>query len=744
MRTWLAIIVMGMLVGGGGCAARPRAPEVTVTPAPADEHSAGSASAMRPTDVVEPVEVVIHAGRRELLTLRRAVGEADGAQLTYVFAALPVSDENRTTAPSQDAARVQLVFQGVLRPVGQSSPSIPCRIVRQHRSGDVSVVIAPPSELSGLRVLARLAPGLLPVRLEAGDGCHVGQSAIGPAVDLLFDAVADLDHRQAWPVSGRVRLLPGWPHANEMEIHVTCPGDGGETRILAIGGAVASLPGAHESRVLSHVEPHERDVWLARMRRDVWRAALAGDVVRSGPTGPPVSVEPRAIWQQVMPNGLIRLVDHCACGRPELWNLAVARPFDRWNVLGVFNDSWRPSWRSIRLGQLGIKSNEGERFAVWDHGRQQLLAITEDEFDVHVAPASARLLGVRRVRAGQPVLLEAGAHVSGGGNDLKDCRYDPAASVMQGVVYVTPYRPYEVELLLPTEPPGLEIARVAADGARVGVRQEGPVRFITLAAGDAREVSWQAHFKPSAPDWPLPSAPTGLMVRQSTRGVGLAWQSGPERAARYRIYRDDHPVADVAGDTFAWQDSGVMYHRAYRYHVAALDWSDRESPRGEAVTHHTPIPANAYLTQLEPLSVEPAGTRLGINESLDGQTLRMRARRYHRGLSCPSGTRLTYFLGGGYSTFSGEIGIDDETGGRGEAIFEIHADGEIRYQSPVIRGGDRPRRFSVLLAGCRLLELVVRDTDGETTHDHADWGDAYLHAAEFSSSDWPEETSGGT
>jgi len=187
-------------------------------------------------------------------------------------------------------------------------------------------------------------------------------------------------------------------------------------------------------------------------------------------------------------------------------------------------------------------------------------------------------------------------------------------------------------------------------------------------------------------------------------------------------------VAEVAGHQFAYQDSAVFYGRPYVYAITAVDYAGTESAPAYSVRHLTPTPANAYLTQLEPLSAQGPGQPPAVNRSVAGNPLRIAGRRYHRGLGMHAGTEVTYFLGGGYDTFNGEVGIDDGTSGAGQAAFEIYGDDERLFASGTMKGRQQPRPFRVSVRGKRVLRLVVLDVGGEAGQNHADWGDAYLRA----------------
>jgi hypothetical protein len=59
-------------------------------------------------------------------------------------------------------------------------------------------------------------------------------------------------------------------------------------------------------------------------------------------------------------------------------------------------------------------------------------------------------------------------------------------------------------------------------------------------------------------------------------------------------------------------------------------------------------------------------------------------------------------------------------------IFRVLVDGQERFASPTVRGGDAPLPVSVDIRGAKKLELVVDYADRGDVLDHADWLDARI------------------
>ena len=108
---------------------------------------------------------------------------------------------------------------------------------------------------------------------------------------------------------------------------------------------------------------------------------------------------------------------------------------------------------------------------------------------------------------------------------------------------------------------------------------------------------------------------------------------------------------------------------------------------------------------------------------LNGQ-LRTRGIVYAKGLGMHSTSRLAYDLPKGFRLFQAEVALDDVAGLHGSVIlrvFLIPQDGQpqLAFESPVIRGGNKPLPISVTLNDARLIALIVEFADRGDTLDHA-------------------------
>jgi hypothetical protein len=164
---------------------------------------------------------------------------------------------------------------------------------------------------------------------------------------------------------------------------------------------------------------------------------------------------------------------------------------------------------------------------------------------------------------------------------------------------------------------------------------------------------------------------------------------------------------------------------------------DEVAIESEAVVALQPIGGGAvYLSDLKDAGYRHiAFLSLAWNfrrdRNVTGGPLVADGRRYLKGLGMHSAARITYNLEGEYRAFQSELAIDDSTDGRGSATCRVFTDDgsgqwRLKYESPVIRGGEKPVGVDVDLTGAKRLSLLVDFADRGDEQDHIDWLDARL------------------
>jgi hypothetical protein len=92
-------------------------------------------------------------------------------------------------------------------------------------------------------------------------------------------------------------------------------------------------------------------------------------------------------------------------------------------------------------------------------------------------------------------------------------------------------------------------------------------------------------------------------------------------------------------------------------------------------------------------------------------------------------SEITYNLGGRYSKFISDVGLDDEVdggGGCGSVNFLVFADGTKIYESGNMANASATQTINVSVAGVQELKLRMTDGGNGFSCDHGDWANARL------------------
>jgi hypothetical protein len=112
--------------------------------------------------------------------------------------------------------------------------------------------------------------------------------------------------------------------------------------------------------------------------------------------------------------------------------------------------------------------------------------------------------------------------------------------------------------------------------------------------------------------------------------------------------------------------------------------------------------------------------------SVDGNPLRIGERMYRKGLGCHSRCELTYALGGAYTRFLAEAGLDAEVGEKGNVSIAVLVDGKAKFERKGLTGRDGAVPIALDVAGAARLTLVVDFGADFDICDHLDWANARL------------------
>lgn len=126
-----------------------------------------------------------------------------------------------------------------------------------------------------------------------------------------------------------------------------------------------------------------------------------------------------------------------------------------------------------------------------------------------------------------------------------------------------------------------------------------------------------------------------------------------------------------------------------------------------------------HAEQSVPLAVRWARNAVGRELKVDTQT-------FSNGLGVWARSLVEYPVNGHFSKFTGKVGIDAVTGGRGSVQFEIYLDGRRVWESGRMSGLDKAKAFAVDCKNAKRLRLVVQDGGDSNKRDAANWCEPVL------------------
>lgn len=114
------------------------------------------------------------------------------------------------------------------------------------------------------------------------------------------------------------------------------------------------------------------------------------------------------------------------------------------------------------------------------------------------------------------------------------------------------------------------------------------------------------------------------------------------------------------------------------------------------------------------------------DKSIEGKPLSIANQKFEHGVGSHAGSVMYIDLHGEARRFSAQVGVDDETQGRGTVRFKVYGDGKKLFDSGVMKGGDKAKPVELNLRKVQQVVLVVTGAGDNISYDHANWADAYF------------------
>lgn len=372
-------------------------------------------------------------------------------------------------------------------------------------------------------------------------------------------------------------------------------------------------------------------------------------------------------------------------GRPGDDAVLARRAGERWFVGGIHAGAAGET--EVDLGRLGADDDE-----------RLLVELVTDEADG--AGGAGGLVRESRTVAGDAELTVPLAE--NGGFVALVCPAERGRTTCDAPVRTTPATALAVTPATATAEPGDEIEVTGRFAAADG--ESATLRDVRLGA------------RPRA-GWTASGDGAARPVLRPGQALSGSWTVRVPESAEPG-YADVPVVAEYRAPGAGRAEPPVHVEQAVRVLVAP------PVPRGEA--HVGDLHLLTATNGWGPVEVD---TSVGDDGAGDGAPLTIGGTTYDKGLGAHAPSRVTIYLGGACSTFTAQVGVDDEVGDRGSVSFRVLGDGTELAATGTLRGADGAQGVTADVAGVDELALEVADGGDGISYDHADWADAKVSCA---------------
>jgi alpha-galactosidase len=217
------------------------------------------------------------------------------------------------------------------------------------------------------------------------------------------------------------------------------------------------------------------------------------------------------------------------------------------------------------------------------------------------------------------------------------------------------------------------------------------------------------------------TAPDGWTVRPKGRTSALALPGGRTLATTWHIEvpADATPGPYALGGTVGYLGLG---HRG-ALSVPLTGQLAVVVPPPAGTSYLSDLPWNSAGNGWGPVERD---TSNGESQAGDGNPITLQGTVHAKGLGVHAPSTVEYYVGGGCTSFTATVGVDDEKSGKGTVDFQVTADGTKVADSGVVTNAMGGRPLHADLTGAQIVQLVVTDGGDGNDSDHADWADAAI------------------
>lgn len=200
------------------------------------------------------------------------------------------------------------------------------------------------------------------------------------------------------------------------------------------------------------------------------------------------------------------------------------------------------------------------------------------------------------------------------------------------------------------------------------------------------------------------------------------------------VYAIDAEDGDITSNVVLSGD--VNFNKAGRYNVTyTVTDNDGNIVEKTRIISVFNMEDYTYLSDIEWKSANSGWRTIQKDKSIEENPLRLTDEEgnmveYEKGIGTHSTSTIVYDLTDkDYSYFTSYVGVDREMYNSTAASleFKVYVDGELKYESGLMRATDAQKYIELNIDGAKELKLVVTDGRDGNAADHASFGDAKLY-----------------
>lgn len=175
------------------------------------------------------------------------------------------------------------------------------------------------------------------------------------------------------------------------------------------------------------------------------------------------------------------------------WLNEINKPFENWNVLHRFN--WHVEVKThapsgeVRFADLGLDASA--EYLVYEFWDAKMVGVFKDAFPYgKLKPYGLESFAIRK-KLDRPQIVSTNRHLSQGGVDLIEVRWDAKTKTLSGKSKLVAADAYELALYVPK---GYCVKSAKTEGAPAKVNAEGKLARIGFSSAESKEVNWSVKF----------------------------------------------------------------------------------------------------------------------------------------------------------------------------------------------------------------------------------------------------------